>query len=346
MRRRRATAAMVISLMAVWIAPVAAAGTVDVGNVVVGETGTANHELPLAYAMSEVPPETVLYAGGDGTIDGFIAGYGLTPPVTAGDVYTTFGEATTTFHLSLSVPPGTAFSVDGSDCASGTGACTVAIGFSPTATGPHSTNVAVAVTDLDVTYGPGYPSLISLFSGAIEPELERAIEGQLPFAVAGTATNGGSGGVTLEVAVPAPPTPCVILDAERLDFGSLGFSTADQMSAASRQVTVTSCSTGAEAILAQGTDATGDGAPAAAWALSAAGGNPCGNGLDQFGVRLTGDVGTGLAVLQLSTNTSSWMTLGSGGAVPTTVDYQMPCTGSSGAGQTMTSQITFLATMP
>jgi hypothetical protein len=32
--------------------------------------------------------------------------------------------------------------------------------------------------------------------------------------------------------------------------------------------------------------------------------------------------------------------------VPSTVAYQMPCVGSDGAGQTMSSQVTFLATVP
>jgi hypothetical protein len=38
--------------------------------------------------------------------------------------------------------------------------------------------------------------------------------------------------------------------------------------------------------------------------------------------------------------------MGSGANVASSVDYQMPCVGSDGAGQTMTSQVTFLATTP
>ena len=52
------------------------------------------------------------------------------------------------------------------------------------------------------------------------------------------------------------------------------------------------------------------------------------------------------ATFQLSTTSTSWIVMDAGASVPTSVGYQMPCVGSSGAGQTMSSQVTFLATVP
>jgi uncharacterized protein len=158
---------------------------------------------------------------------------------------------------------------------------------------------------------------------------------------------GESGGVTLEVAVEPEAEPCLVIDASAIDFGTLAFSTEAEISSASRNVTATSCSTGPEEIFAAGTDAAGDGVPAAAWALSSVGGNPCATGFDAYGVALTADLGAGpMPPLRLSAANSSWLELDAEASAATTVDYQMPCEGSSGAGQTMTSQITFLATAP
>jgi hypothetical protein len=112
-------------------------------------------------------------------------------------------------------------------------------------------------------------------------------------------------------------------------------------------IDVSSCSTGSEAVYVNGTDATGDGNQPAQWLLSGAGGNPCAVAVDRYGVSLGTDGSGGMPpTFQLSTTSTSWIVMDAGASVPTSVGYQMPCVGSSGAGQTMSSQVTFLATVP
>jgi hypothetical protein len=342
-KRRLATIALTMALMVISASPVAAAGVLDFGSVSLGGTATRNHELPLAYALSEVPSETVLYTGGDGIIDSALTVIGLTAPVTAGSLYGALGEVSATFHLSFGLSAGTDFSIDGSACASGSGSCTAVVEFSPTAPGLRSAAVTVSMTSVVISNSGPYASYVNLFAPALVP----SFEDQLGFTVTGVGTEGGSGGLLLEVAVAPEPVPCLIVDASSIDFGTLAFSTEAETSSASRNVSATSCSTGPEEIFAAGTDAAGDGVPAAAWALSSVGGNPCGIGFDAFGVALTADLGAGpLPPLQLSATNSPWLELDAEASAATAVDYQMPCEGSAGAGQTMSSQITFLAIAP
>jgi len=343
MKQRIAAITLMTTLMAASAGPVAAGGVVDFGSVSLGGTATYIRDLPLALALGDLPPETVLYTGGDAIIDSALTVIGLSAPVTAGSLYGALGEVSATFHLSLALSAGTDFSVDGSACASGTVSCTAIVEFSPTATGTRNAAVTVSMSNVVVSNSGPYASYVDLFAPALVPSFEDA----LGFMVTGVGTEGGSGGLSLEVAVAPEPVPCLIVDASVIDFGTLAFSTEAEISSASRDVRATSCSTGPEAIYAAGTDATGDGVPAAAWALSPVGGNPCGIGFDAYGVALTADLGAGpLPPLQLSTANASWLELEAEASAATTVDYQMPCEGSSGAGQTMTSQITFLAAAP
>jgi hypothetical protein len=343
MKHRLAAIALMTTLLAMSASPVAAVGVLDFGSVSLGGTATKNHQLPLGYALSEVPSETVMYAGGSGTVDSALAVIGLTAPVTAGSLYGALGEVSATFRLSLGLPAGTDFSVDGSACATGFGSCTAVVAFSPTATGTRSAAVTVSMTNVVISNSGPYASYVDLFG----PYLVPSFEAHLGFTATGVGTEGGSGGLLLEVAVAPEPVPCLVVDASEIDFGTLAFSTEAEVSSASRNVTATSCSTGPEEIFTAGTDAIGDGDPAAAWALSSVGGNPCGTGFDAYGVALTADIGAGpLPLLQLSTANTAWLELDPEASAATSVDYQMPCEGSSGAGQTMTSQITFLATAP
>jgi hypothetical protein len=343
MKQRFAAIVLTMALMAMSAGPVAAAGILDFGSVSLGGTAAKDHELPLAYALSEVPPETVLYTGGDAIIDGALTVIGLTAPVTAGSLYAALGEVSATFHLTFGISAGTDFSIDGSECATGSGSCTAVVEFSPTATGTQGASVTVSMTNVVISNSGPYASYVNLFGPALVP----SFEDELAFSVTGVGTERGSGGLSLEVAVAPEPVPCLIVGASVIDFGTLPFSTEAEIASASREVSATSCSTGPEAIYAAGTDATGDGDPAAAWALSSVGGNPCAIGIDAYGVALTGDLGAGpLPQLQLSIANAPWLSLEAEANAATTVDYQMPCAGSSGAGQTMTSQITFIATAP
>jgi hypothetical protein len=342
MTRAWTVAGLVTTLLVATAVPVAAGTPIDFGSVAVGEGSTQSAELPLTYSLSELPPETVLYTGGDPSTDFVVQQMGLSLPVTAGSLYSVTGEITATYHLSLVATPATDFTIDDDQCATATGICTASVTFAPVDVGPRTAQVDATLSDIDVSGGGTFGALVDAFAPFLAPSIENALD----ISLSGVGTDGGSGGVTIEVDVEAPAVPCLLVSSSHLDFGTLAFSTSDALSTASRDVTISSCSSGDEAVLAQGTDATGDGDPAGAWTLSSAGGNPCVAPIDTYGIGLTGDAGQGPTVLQVSTGTSSWLTLGAEASAPTTVDYLMPCEGSSGAGQTMSSQITFTAAAP
>lgn len=346
---RRLTATALATLAAGWlqvatpmVVAAAVAPPVDFGNVSVGDTLTEDYELPLDYSLSELPAGTVLYTGGNSAVDLVLAGMGLSAPLTSDALYAAVGEMTATYHLSLSMTTGTQFSVASLDCATGAGSCTVSVTFAPTAQGVHDDSVRAHPTDVVVTGGGSFGSLVDLVAPYIVPQ----VEGQLVVPVTGYGAT-PTGGLELRVSIPREAAPCVLLDATSIDFGTLPFSTEAALSEGSAPVTVSSCSTGSQALYANGTDATGSGASPAHWTLSAAGGNPCVVGVNQYGVALGTDGSGGMpAAFQLSTLSSSWIVMGAGANVASSVDYQMPCVGSDGAGQTMSSQVTFLATTP
>ena len=343
---RRSTTSLIAVLAAAWLQVstpmlVAAAVTpVDFGNVTVGESLQLDADLPLSYSLSELPPDSLLYAGGDPTTDFVLSGSGVSVPVTAGSLFEDVGEMTATYHLALSMATGSQFFVSSADCASALGSCTASVTFAPTAQGAQSDTVRAHPTDVDITGGGSFGDLADFMAPFIVPQ----VEDQLAVPVTGYGAT-PNGGLELRVTVPREAAPCVLLDATAIDFGTLPFSTEALLSEGSADVAVTSCSTGSQALYANGTDATGTGG--ALWSLSSTGGNPCGIGVNQYGVALGTDGSGGRpAAFQLSTLSSSWIVMAAETNVASSVDYQMPCVGSDGAGQTMNSQVTFLATVP
>jgi hypothetical protein len=283
----------------------------------VGDSLTLDVAVPLSYSLSDLPPETVLYAGGDPVTDFALANFGIhSLPVTAGSLIAEVGDMTATYHLGWNIATGTHFSVDSADCLTATVSCTAGATFAPTAQGEQADTALAALTDIDVNGG-----------------------GSVGYGATPT------GGLELRVTVPREAAPCVLLDATSLDFGTLPFSTEAALSEGSAGVSVSSCSTGSQALYTSGTDATGTGG--ALWSLSSVGGNPCGIGVNAYGVALGTDGSGGMpASIQLSTLASSWIVQAAESTVAADVGYQMPCVGSDGAGETMTSQVTFLATVP
>jgi hypothetical protein len=344
---RLASVLMIAALLALALTarsaiPAAAAlATVDFGTVNVGDTVSLDQELPLQYSLSQIPADTVVYSGGNPTIDLILAQLGLSAPLTAGQLYDAIGEVTATYHLTLQLATGTDFAVDNGDCATATLSCTAQVSFAPTAVGMLSDTVSANIADLQVSGGGQFGSLIQL----IAPFLEPVVEDQLAVDLIGTGVEAASGGLELKVSVAPEAAPCLLLDAATVDFGELPFSTENQLSSGAGGVVATSCSTRSEAIYLRGTDATGNGQPPASWALSSVGG-PCAAGVDQYGASLSTDIGGGPVVAQLSTTKSSWVVLAAETAASVDVGYQMPCVGSTGAGQTMTSVVTFTATAP
>lgn len=345
---RRLAAILTASLAAGWLQvaiPLTAAAAmppVDFGNVTVGDSVTLDAELPLDYSLSELPPTTVLYGGGNPSIDFLLSTMGLSAPLTAGALYTAIGEVTATYHLTLSMATGTDFSVASLDCATAADSCTVSVTFGPTVQRALSDSVRAHPVDVDVTGSSTWATLIDFMA----PFLVSQVESQLAVPVSGYGATPNSG-LELRVTVPREAAPCVLLDATSVDFGTLPFSTEASLSEGSAAVAVSSCSTGSQALYANGTDATGSGTPAAHWALSSVGGNPCAIAVNTYGVALGTDGSGGMpASFQLSTVSSSWIVMAAETTVASSVDYQMPCVGSDGAAQTMTSQVTFLATVP
>ena len=338
---RRSTTSLIAILTATWLliaAPMVTAAAVvppiDFGNVTVGEQDVSSFELPLDYSLSELPPDTLLYGGADPTTNAVLASLGVSVPVTAGSLFADVGEMTATYHLSLSMTSGTQFSVTSPDCATGTDTCTADVTFAPTAQGLQQDTARAHPTGVVVTGGGTLGSLVNL----IEPTLTASVEQQLAVPVSGYGAT-PTGGLELRVSVPREAAPCVLIGASSIDFGTLPFSTEAALSEGSAAVDVTSCSTGSQALYASGTPAT--------WALSAAGGNPCTIGVNQYGVALGTDGSGGMpATFQLSTLSRSWIVMSAAAEVSSSVGYQMPCVGSDGAGQTMNSQVTFLATVP
>lgn len=345
---RRLAAILTASLAAGWLqvatpmAALAALPEVDFGNVSVGDSLTLDAELPLTYALSQFPAGTVLYSGGNPTLDFILAQDGISVPVTSDSLFAEIGEVTATYHLQLSMTSGTDFSVSGPDCATGTTSCTVSVTFAPTAQGALGDNVRAHPVDVDASGSSTYATLIDFMA----PFLVPLVEDQLAVPVTGYGAT-PNGGLELRVTVPREAAPCVLLDVTSIDFGTLPFSTEASLSEGSAAVGVSSCSTGSQALYANGTDATGSGATPAHWVLGPAGGNPCAQAPNVYGVALGTDGSGGMpASFQLSTVSSSWIVMTAGANVASSVDYQMPCVGSDGAAQTMTSQVTFLATVP
>ncbi|MGA9161844.1 MAG: hypothetical protein WB297_13405 [Actinomycetota bacterium] len=337
----RAVAALVLagSMQVVAGAPaLAALATLDFGSVNVGDGTDLQQELPLTYSLSQIPPDTVVYSGGNPTLDASLLLLGLTPPVTAGQLYAIIGEVTATYHLTLTLAVGTDFSVDAAECQTATDSCTATVTFAPTEQGVRSDTLSAHISNLQVTGDNLYLQLLA----PLAPFLQQVVEEQLTVDLTGIGS-GASSGLQLQVSVAPEAAPCVLLGAASIDFGTLPFSTNGQLSEGTAGIDVSSCSTGSEAVYVNGTDATGDGNQPAQWLLSDAGGNPCATAVDRYGVSLGTD---GSATFQLSTTSTSWIVMDAGASVPTSVGYQMPCVGSSGAGQTMSSQVTFLATVP
>jgi hypothetical protein len=151
---------------------------------------------------------------------------------------------------------------------------------------------------------------------------------------------------TVNAQVVAGATACITVtsptNGASVSFGSLAFSATPGSSqgSGSPDITVANCSTGSESVLASGTNATG---ASSTWALVGALANQCGNSLNQYRLGVRDANNTDLFL------TAQNQTLGSvaaNGALTRIPRITMPCTGSSGNGQTMSMSFNFTATVP
>jgi hypothetical protein len=320
------------AVLGIALALAAATGTVaatplDFGGVNVGTSATTNRVVPLTAALSELDPATVLYAGGNPTIDFLLPFYGLSAPVTAGSLFGAIGEVTATYHVDLSIVGSTDFTIDDGDCLTASGSCSAGITFQPSGTGPIAATVTASILDLEVDSSDELLAAMASFMG-------NAVQVSLDFPVSGLGVpNTGSVGAT--VTVPASAA-CLELSTSAIDFGTLPLGTVD--APATPDITVTNCSGSSESIYASATDASG---PNALWTLTDAAAS-CADtlGLDAYRLRLAG----GGTPVELSTVNKSLGSVGAGLGSTQTARIDLACPGSTGAGTTMTFQITFLAT--
>jgi Glycine rich protein len=144
-----------------------------------------------------------------------------------------------------------------------------------------------------------------------------------------------SGTVNAQFSVPTSAA-CLELSTTTIDFGSVPLGSENV--SATPDVTVTNCSGGSESILARGSDATATGTT---WTL-VGGSATCADtlGLDRYRMALESSGGT----VELSASNAALGTLAGGDTSTQTARMWAACPGSTGSGQLMTTQITFLAT--
>jgi hypothetical protein len=152
---------------------------------------------------------------------------------------------------------------------------------------------------------------------------------------------------TVQATVTAA-TPCLLIQGSTsINFGTATFSTAGPQfgNALAKPVgtsTLANCTAAAELLFARATDATGSGN--AAWSLQPNLDNPCTAGTDKFSV-MSGD---GSFNQFLSTTNGEFASISAAGTLgdtkPIGFSMFMPCSGSSGAGQTMSFAYIYTAT--
>jgi hypothetical protein len=330
---RRAAAALAIALLAgtLGIAP-ASAAELDFGAVNVGGSIVRQRTLPLTYALSQIPGGTVLYAGGNATIDFALASSGLSVPLTAGALYAKVGEVTATYHLILAPQAGTDFMVQNGDCGTTTVSCIATVTFEPAASGLRTDTIGATILDLQVTGGGTFASLI----GFLAPFIATSVQGQLAVQVSGVGIAAGEPGTVAATVDVLDAAACLEISTSAIDFGILQLGTVDAPAAPS--IGVTNCAQVPGEYFVRGTHANG---PGADWSLVETGSCATSSmGLDAFRLRLAG-AGT---PVELSTVNRPLGTLAAGGASNNTARMDMACAGSAGGGTAMSFQLIFLAT--
>lgn len=149
-----------------------------------------------------------------------------------------------------------------------------------------------------------------------------------------TPTPVDNGTVHAQFSVPTSAA-CLELSTTSIDFGSVHLGS--QSTAATPDITVTSCSGTPEDLFAHGSDATATGVT---WTL-VGGSATCADtlGTDNYRMALESTAGT----VGLSTTNAALGTLAVGDTSTQTARIFAACPGSTGAGELMTTQITFIA---
>jgi hypothetical protein len=324
------TALVVLSLAGTGVA--SAAIPLDFGTVSVGAVKSLGATVPLEASLSEVPPGTVVYLGGNASIDLALSLAGLSVPLTAGALYGVTGEITATYHLSGALAVGTDFSVDAPGCATGTGSCNASVTFSPTASGVRTDTLHWSSSDVVITGGGTLGAMVQLLA----PFLADSFEDQLTIDLSGIGVP-STGTVAAQVEIAASAA-CVELSTAAIDFGNLSLGAED--APATPTITITNCSGVGESLFAAATDASGT---SSHWSLVDSSAT-CADtlGLDNYRLSLASPALA--APLSLSTSNKAVQSLASAQAVDHTARIFTACPGSTGAGRVMTMFINYLVT--
>jgi hypothetical protein len=332
-RRRLTQAAITLVILSMAGTGVASAAIpLDFGTVSVGAVKSLEMAVPLEASLSDLPPETILYAGGNASIDFALALAGLSVPLTAGALYSVTGEVTATYHLSGGLAVGTDFSLEAAGCATGTGSCTATVTFSPTAVGLRTDTLNWSSLDIVVTGGGSFGSMIQLMASL----LADSFEDQLTIDLSGIGVP-STGTVAAQVAIAASAA-CVELSTAAIDFGNLSLGAED--ASATPTITITNCSGVDETLFASGTDATGT---SSYWSLVDSPAT-CADTLGVDNYRMSLATPSLPLPLSLSTSNKTVQPLSPAQAVDHTARIYTACPGSTGAGRVMTMFINYLVT--
>ena len=329
-RRARLAAVMALALVAA-MAPsvVSAAPALSFGTVSVGAVKTLGTTLPLEYALSDLPAGTVIYAGGNPTIDFGLSSFGLSVPLTSTEFITEVGDVSATYHLSGTLATGTDFELDAAECATATGSCSASVTFSPTASGARTDSISWQMSDLQTTGGGSLGSLIDLLA----PFVASSFAAQLSISLDGIGVP-STDSVNARVDIAASAA-CIELNTSSIDFGSSTLGAEDL--AATPTITVTNCSGVGETLYARGSDASG---PSSAWSLVDSPATCASDlGLNNYRLSLALE---DLSVVGLSTLNKTLQSLAAGEDADHVAKIWTACPGSTGAGVVMTMQIHYL----
>jgi hypothetical protein len=178
-----------------------------------------------------------------------------------------------------------------------------------------------------------------LISGGLTVAIVYLVASALP---AFGADNG-----TVSASVTAGAACITLSQTAPVDFGTKDFSTSAGNSAAGQAAgSITNCATQTESILAKGTDASNG---ATTWSLVDATGlptpvNPCDLASPNTNKYFLSTFPGALSTVLLSTTNKAFHSLAAGASSSLTVAVVMPCTGSSGAGQTLNFSYVYTAT--
>jgi hypothetical protein len=326
-------AALVMAALVIAVAPsaVSAAPALSFGTVSVGAVKTQSVTVPLEYALSDLPAGTVIYGGGNPTIDLGLTTFGLSVPLTTTEFIAERGDVSATYHATGSLASGTDFDLDAGTCASATGSCTASVTFSPTATGTRTDTINWQLSDVNTVGGGSLGSLIQLLA----PFVASSFAAQLSISLDGIGVP-STDSVNAQVEIAASAA-CIELSTSSIDFGASTLGAEDL--AATPTITVTNCSGVGETLYARGTDAAG---PSSAWSLVDSA-STCGTDLGLNSYRL-GLALEDLSVVGLSTLNKTLQSLAPGENAAQVARIWTACPGSTGAGVVMTMQIHYLVT--